>query len=106
MSDKEMIERCAKALWDEDQIMRTKFDFSNSILFGMKGPISWNHINSVHVIPEIAQEYRDKVIAVIKAMREPTEKMLKAGTQDDDDYNDDITLAYQAMIDAVINERD
>ena len=40
-------------------------------------------------------------IAAIKAMREPTEKMIDAGKNN---YQHGSAIAYQAMIDAVINE--
>lgn len=51
---------------------------------------------------------KDLVISVIKAMREPTEKMLKAADDTFEDRNydrrDDLKTAYQAMIDSILND--
>ena len=74
-----MVDRCAKALWDDDQKFKSKFGFSNEILFGkeFKGKaVPWEYLLGKDVIGVIAQEWRDKAMIVIKAMREPTDKMM------------------------------
>lgn len=76
MPDKEMIERCAKAMFDEA-------------------------CPAIRYTDEDRAFYSRMAVANIKAMREPTEKMKLAG-QHEDVYGPE--WVWQNMIDAVINE--
>ena len=85
MPDKEMIERCVKASFD-----------------------CWNKHNGLNYVADDMssgeKEFAEKhIIAIIKAMREPTEKMIKAGSSMADGGGGAIFI-YEEMIDAVINE--
>lgn len=75
MPDKEMIERCAIALHD-----------------------SWRHkiLNWQECSDQYRQECIDRVVLIIKAMREPTEKMLALGPE---------VQAWPEIIDCIINEQ-
>ena len=99
--DDEMIDRCAKALWDADQAKPyVRYGFSNKILFGRDGPILWEEINTEDVVPAIAQDWRDKAILIFKAMREPTNIMHKAMCEA---YNSPAAI-WMAGIDAITND--
>jgi len=102
-----MIERCAKALWDDYQAKPfIQYGWSNPILFGEQWngkSVPWEHLLTGNVIPSVAQEWRDKAILVFKAMRKPTEKMSDAGCDVGPDRSPE--EYYQAMIDVVINEQ-
>lgn len=59
--------------------------------------------------PDHLQQFRPVVIAIIKAMREPTEDMNRAGTDEisDVDYSDGSLLCdgiWRAMIDAALED--
>ena len=83
--DKEMIERIIKASFD-----------------------CWNERRGLnYTVDDLSDSEREfaelHALAIVKAMREPTEKMIKAGQ-----YIDTVNLEkdiWQAMIDAVINDR-
>lgn len=79
-----MIERVAKALWDEEQSKEcVKWGFSNELIFGKNfvgKSVPWEFINSEKYVFSIAQEWRNKSIAAIKAMREPTAVIEKVDT--------------------------
>lgn len=108
--DNEMIERVAKALWDlEQSSFYIQYGFSNSLLFGEqwhKRAVPWEYLlNSETVIPSIAEEWKNKARAAIKAMREPTEKMMQAGGMYLPDYSpsdEDAKICWHNMIDCII----
>lgn len=78
--DDEMIERCRAVLWDK-------------------------HCPDIRRTSEDDKFYTEVVIDVIKAMLEPTEKMLKPVTNADGFFKlSDPKQAWQAMIGAIINE--
>lgn len=63
--DSRLIEHVAKVLWD-----RWQSDPANQYKVLKKyGKISWQQINSLDVVPNLADEYRDKAKTAIKAMR-------------------------------------
>lgn len=99
--DNEMIDRVAKELWSNDQNNPyIKYGFSNAILFGdefHRKSVPWEYIiNKDLVVEHIPNEWRTKAILAIKAMREPTERMLAANCNDRE--------GWQAMIDAILND--
>jgi|SRR5882724_7321959 len=101
--DDEMIERCAKALWDADQAKpEVRYGMSNEIIFGKTdgSVVLWEDIINPDCVPWIAQEWRDKVILVIKAMREPTNNMHKAMCNA---YNSPVVIWFTG-IDSIIND--
>lgn len=110
----EMIERAAKALWNDNQEQpHIKYGFSNVILFGdefKNKAVPWEHIVSEDIVPSIANEYRNKVKLVIKAIREPTEEMKSEGANASHSYlGADESIGYegandvwQSMIDEIL----
>ena len=112
--DNEMIDRVAKALWDDDQKFKSIFGFSNEILFGVefrKKVVPWEYLLDKDIVSSISQEWRDKAKIVIKAMREPTEKMMVAAENAfpmlltfADKEESGSYIAWRAMINAVIDE--
>jgi hypothetical protein len=104
--DNEMIERCAKALWDNYQSHpHTKFGVSNSVLYGedFRGKaVPWEHITSELVVPSIAQVWRDKAIIVFKAMREPTDSVLGVSVGSIHWSTEEV---WQMFIDAIIGDK-
>jgi hypothetical protein len=109
--DNEMIEKVAKALWENYQKQPyVIYGISNSLLFGDEfagKPVPWEYVNSSEVVPHIVNEYRNDAKIAIKAMREPTEKMCYVGSMCLPDYDPDVDNAkrcWQDMIDAIINE--
>lgn len=109
MSDREMLLKCAKALFDLDQDKAYTQHVLNPIMYGISGKIEWNFITDEQkVIASIYNGYVGQVKAVIKAMREPTEEMKIAGSINpgsggpDEGYE---TEVWQAMIDAIIGDK-
>ena len=78
-----MIERCAKAIFTKRY--QAPGTYQN---------LEWERFSNKEL-------YYEDVRQCIKAMREPTEKMIAAGKNN---YQHGSAIAYQAMIDAVINE--
>jgi hypothetical protein len=83
--DNEMIERCAKVLYINDCIVD-------------KEPYNWEVLSAYSKIV-----YCNEAIVVIKAMREPTERMLSIDAPDMP-AGGDVKEIWQATIDAVIND--
>lgn len=104
-----MVERVAKTLWDLDQKNVARFGVSNGILFGdhwHRKVVPWGHLLTEHVVDHIAMEWRAKAIAVIKALREPTEAMVKTVDEAAYGYGDDSwKWVWQTMIDAILEEK-
>lgn len=100
----EMIERVAKAIWDLEQKEISRYGFSsNLIMFGIKGPVSWEYINDYEkVIPSISESFRMKARAAIEAMREPTEAMLEATDPIDRNERQYALETWQFMIDEAL----
>jgi hypothetical protein len=99
----EMIERVARALFDASQknlvVSRT-----NELLYG-KSDVTWEYINSEHVVSSIAEDYRTRARAAIEAMREPTEAMLKSGDSSRAAAFGCVST-WQEMIDAALGKVD
>lgn len=105
MPDKEMIERCAKAICKSG-----KFETGQ----GTCSLICMDQLGSARRdCSHAAKLHSGLVLSIIKAMREPTEKMLEAAMAPYIYNNDEVmnkafrdTIAgyHKAMIDAVINE--
>ena len=87
--DSEMIERVIKAsfdCWKEHREDKSHF-----------------------TIDDMSEEEREfarrHAIAIIKAMREPTDKMIEAAIENfDEDYIEDIQLIWRDMIDAITGD--
>lgn len=66
--DNQMVELCAKALWD-----RSQQDIANQYKYRhvarKQGPITWKEISDIDIIPSVANEYRESVRIVISALR-------------------------------------
>ena len=112
--DNEMIEIVAKALWDDDQKFKSAFGFSNAILFGAefrKKAVPWDYLFGKDIVSSVSQEWRDRAIMVIKAMREPTNKMMVAMENSEpqlecflEKEKSPSYLVWIAAIDAIIEE--
>jgi len=74
----DMIELCAKALWDRSQKDPAN-QYKVGRMFKMSGPVSWAQINDADIIPNLAEECRESSITVIAAMR----RWLAAYSEDD-----------------------
>ncbi|MBR2268746.1 hypothetical protein [Sphingobium sp.] len=79
----EMIERVAKAIYEEDDPWHKAWP--------------WPNLNESQGSPE---PYRRIAAAAIKAMREPSEAMIEAGQQTDETIT--AVDVYRAMIDAAL----
>ena len=96
----EIIERAAKALWENNQAQPyVRYGLSNQLLFGkLKGEVvTWEEINSNDVVSCFADEYREMAKIVVKAMREPPDgydKIVYYG-----DYADDV---WREMLDKIL----
>ncbi len=103
----EMIERCTKALWDDYQSKSyIKYGPFNKLMFGREGIISWEEVTDTElVIPSIAQEWRDTARICIKAMREPTDKMINACDVIDPAEAQWVKEVWQNMIDCILNDQ-
>ena len=80
----EMIERVAKAIYEEDDPWHKAWP--------------WPNLNESQGSPE---PYRRIAAAAIKAMREPSEAMIEAGQQRSDETITAVDV-YRAMIDAAL----
>jgi hypothetical protein len=68
VANEKVVEKVAEGLFDYDQ--RQPFN-SNILMYGVKGIVSWKYINNPDVVvPVIAERYRDKARAAIKAYQE------------------------------------
>lgn len=52
------------------------------------------------------ENHKCQAEVAIAAMREPTEEMVKAGADGDDDYFEDFSNGYKRMIDAALKQED
>jgi hypothetical protein len=68
--DNQLVELCAKALWDKSQTdPANQYKLSKIFKKTSPGPISWKEINDVDIIPNVAELYREKARIVIRVMR-------------------------------------
>ncbi len=91
--DNEMIERCAKSICKSGRF-ETGQGTCSLLCMDQLGSARRDCKHAANLHGELAK-------SIIKAMREPTEKMLDAGRNN---YQHGSAVAYQSMIDAVINE--
>lgn len=105
--DREMLLNCAKALFELEQENSYHQHVTNPIMFGIKGKVSWDYItDDEKVVVSVMNGYVKQAEAVIKALREPTERMCSAGAMELPDYdpsNDDAKRCWQNMIDKILN---
>lgn len=79
MSDRKMLMKCARALFELDQENTYTQYTTNPIMYGIRGKVSWDHITDEQkIVASVAEGYVSKAAAVIKAMREPTETQYNA----------------------------
>jgi len=105
------LERAAKALWDLAQQNTYSWSFSNPIMFGEEWrgkPVPWEVLLSENVVPSAAEEYRNKIRAVITTLREPSDEVLYRGVRalnfnpNDPASSHMVAQALRAMIDAIL----
>lgn len=102
MADREMLLKCARALFELDQEQPYVQYSTNPLMYGIKGKVSWDHITDEEkVIASVVEGYASKAIAVIKSLREPTEAMKRAG---EFAYIHGSADAYRAMIDDILEK--
>lgn len=64
----QMLELCARALWDkEQQDLANQFKYRN--IAKKPGPISWTDINDPDIIPSLADRYREGAKLVALTLR-------------------------------------
>lgn len=97
-----MVEKVARALWDKDQEISSKF--SNDLIFGKERTgkcVPWDFIIGPQVVPYFKELYLNKARAAIEAMKEPSVGMLTAGIK----AADHPANIFPAMIEAALKEQ-
>ena len=94
--DNEMIERVAKVICKSNKF-ETGEGTCSLICMDQLGNARKDcyHAKNIH---------KDSTIVIIKAMREPTEKMIDAGLEHELGGVNGVTDIYTAMIDAILND--
>lgn len=99
------IEKVARALWELDQARPFK-DFSNKVLYGHTGPVSWEEATSPGVVQFGPDQFRENARAAILAIREPDETQYAAICATGKMWRDLNSCAvWQLYIDALLNEK-
>lgn len=102
----EMVDKVAKALWENDQANEYLWGFSNPILYGDEWngkPVPWDWLlNNPNLVPSCVGDVRKKARAAIKAMAgDPGHDITAAVVEPTDDRRWAVK-AWSAMIDEAL----
>ena len=86
----DMVDTCAAALYD---------DFARNAVG--EEYVGWELLRAKDM-------WRERAVVVIEAIREPSQDMVQAGVDNlfaaaDDDWAEDVTIIWKAMIDTILN---